>query len=196
MGQRVSFPDEILPPQAPLGHALRRWRVLHRVKQSDAAERFGVAQSTISRWESGAQAMEPAERARMEAVLAARLDTGADRVLAGLVTESPRPVHLICDLSHRLLALSATRAQGFGCAPDAMIGRSLWPFITEELAAMEARLPTLGWREGAAVAPVEMETGANGSDVVPVRPSQCRWTRFILSDGTAARLVETLRPDA
>ena len=102
--------------------------------------------------------MEPAERARMEAVLAARLDTGADRVLAGLVTESPRPVHLICDLSHRLLALSATRAQGFGCAPDAMIGRSLWPFITEELAAMEARLPTLGWREGAAVAPVEMET--------------------------------------
>jgi len=138
MGQRLSLPTEILPPQAPLGRALRRWRVLHRVKQSDAAERFGVAQSTISRWESGQQAMEPAERARVEAVLAARLDAGADRVLAGLVTESPRPVHLICDLSHRLLALSATRAQGFGCASDAMIGRSLWPFITEELAVLPA----------------------------------------------------------
>ncbi len=186
------MPGAMLPPQAPLGRALRRWRVLHRVKQSDVAERFGVAQSTVSRWESGLQAMEPAERARVEALLAARLDAGADRVLAGLVGESPRALHLICDLSHRLLALSPARARGFGCAPDAMIGQSLWPFITEELAAMEARLPALGWREKPAVAPVEMATGSNGSDVVPVRPSRCRWTRFILSDGTAARLVETL----
>jgi transcriptional regulator with XRE-family HTH domain len=192
MGRQASFPDEILPPQAPLGRALRRWRALHRVKQSDAADRFGVAQSTISRWESGQQAMEPAERIKVEAVLGARLDAGADRVLAALVTESPRPVHLICDLSHRLLALSAERARGFGCKSDTLMGRSLWPFITEELAAMEARLPDLGWRERPAIAPVELETGANGSDVVPVRPSRCRWTRFILSDGTAARFVETL----
>jgi len=192
MGQRVPLADEALPPQAPLGRALRRWRALHRVKQSDAAERFGVAQSTISRWESGAQAMEPAERARLEALLGARLDAGADRVLAALVTESPRPMHLICDLSHRLLALSAARARGFGCDVDALMGRSLWPFITEQLAAMEARLPDLGWRERASVAPVELQTGDNASDVVPVRPSRCRWTRFVLSDGTAARLVETL----
>lgn len=192
MGQRVSTLDSIHPPQAPLGRALRRWRVLHRIKQADAAERFGVAQSTVSRWESGVQAMELAERMKVEAVLAARLDAGADRVLAGLVSDSPRAMHLICDLSHRLLALSPARARDFGCASDAMIGQSLWPFITVELAAMEARLPALGWRECPGVAPVEMETGANGSDVVPVRPSLCRWTRFVLSDGTAARLVETL----
>jgi len=35
----------------PLGPQLKRWRALHRVKQSHAAELFGVAQSTISRWE-------------------------------------------------------------------------------------------------------------------------------------------------
>jgi len=52
-----------------LGAALKRWRLLHHVKQSHAAELFNVNQSTISRWESGTQAMEPAERARAEALL-------------------------------------------------------------------------------------------------------------------------------
>lgn len=176
----------------PLGPALRRWRLLHRVKQAHAAELFGVTQSTISRWEAGLQAMEPAERAKVEALLAARLNPGADHVLAGLVADSPRPVHLICDLSHRLLALSARRAADFGCDANALIGQSLWPFITAELAAMEAELPERGWYEGAVVPPIELDTGSNGSNLVPVRPSRCRWTRFILSDGTAARLVETL----
>ncbi|WP_371350758.1 helix-turn-helix domain-containing protein, partial [Salmonella sp. M265] len=44
-------------PSSSLGPALRRWRLLHRVKQTHAAELLGVAQSTISRWESGTQAL-------------------------------------------------------------------------------------------------------------------------------------------
>lgn len=175
-----------------MGPALRRWRALHRVKQAHAAELFGVAQSTISRWEAGSQAMEPAERVKVENIVSARLDAAADRVLAGLFAESPRPVHLVCDLTHRLLALSATRAAGFGCSPETLIGRSLWPFATDPLRAMEARLPDLGWHDGPGPAPIEFQTGANGSTMVPVRPSLCRWTRILLSDGTAARLVETL----
>ena len=47
----------------PLGPQLKRWRTLHRMKQSHAAELFGVAQSTISRWEAGIQQMSPDERA-------------------------------------------------------------------------------------------------------------------------------------
>ncbi|MGF7148430.1 transcriptional regulator with XRE-family HTH domain [Sphingomonas zeicaulis] len=184
--------DDALPGTLAMGPALRRWRALHRVKQAHAAELFGVAQSTISRWEAGAQAMEPAEHAKVAAVVAARLDAAADRVLAQLVSESPRPVHLVCDLTHKLLALSPSRAAGFGCPPETLIGRSLWPFATDALRAMEARLADLGWHDGPGPAPVEFQTGANRSTLVPVRHSLCRWTRILLSDGTAARIVETL----
>ena len=65
-----------------LGLALRRWRLLHRVKQTHAAELLDVAQSTISRWEAGIQRMEPSEQCKVEALVAARLDAAADRVLA------------------------------------------------------------------------------------------------------------------
>lgn len=183
---------EVTPRTMAIGPALRHWRALHRVKQAHAAELFGVAQSTISRWEAGTQAMEPAEHAKVAAVVAARLDAAADRVLARLVSESPRRVHLVCDLTHRLLALSASRAAGFGCPPETLIGRSLWRFASDPLRAMEARLPELGWHDGPGPAPIEFQTGANRSTVVPVRHSLCRWTRILLSDGTAARIVETL----
>lgn len=103
-----------------------------------------------------------------------------------------RTLHLICDLSHRLLALSVVRARSFGCPADGMIGRALGPFNTAELATSEARLPDLGWHDLPSVPPIELESGTNGSSIVPVRPSRCRWTRLILSDDRAARLVETL----
>jgi transcriptional regulator with XRE-family HTH domain len=179
-----------------LGTALRRWRVLHRVKQAHAAELFGVAQSTISRWESGRQAMEREEQAKVEAVVGARLDAAADRVLATLIGESPRAVHLICDLTHRLLACSAPRAKQFRVPESDLIGRSLWRFATRELVAMEGTLADRGWYERLAPPPVEFDTGHNRSQIVPIRQSRCRWTRLLLSDGTPARLVETLTPSA
>lgn len=175
-----------------LGRALRRWRLLHRVKQEHAAQLFGVAQSTVSRWEAGRQAMEPAERAKLEAMVSARLDSAADRVLAALVSESPRPVHLICDLTHCLLACSAKRAEEFGvCATDLM-GNSLLCYATEEILAKEETLANVGWYDESVPRSVEFYTGANGSLIVPIWESCCRWTRLLLSDGTAARLVETL----
>jgi transcriptional regulator with XRE-family HTH domain len=179
-----------------LGPALRRWRLLHRVKQAHAAELFGVAQSTISRWESGGQAMEPAEQAKVEAVVGARLDAAADRVLAALICESPRAVHLICDLTHRLLACSSRRAEQFGVPESDLIGRSLWPFAPRELAAVEGTLAGRGWYERPAAPPIEFDTGQNRSRIVLIRQSHCRWTRLLLSDGTPARLVETLSLNA
>lgn len=179
-------------PPLSLGPVLRRWRVLHRMKQVHAAERFGVSQSTISRWESGLQPMAPQERAKVEAIVSARLDAAADRMLAELVGESGRSLHLICDLTHRLLALSRPRAWQFGASSAELLGASLWPFATAEIEVMETTLADRGWYDRPAAAPVEFETGANGSEMVPIWESRCRWTRFVLSDGTPARLVETL----
>jgi transcriptional regulator with XRE-family HTH domain len=171
---------------------LRRWRLLHRVKQSHAAGMFGVSQSTISRWEAGMQEAEPEQRARIEALLRARLDSAADQALARLVACHSHPVHLVCDLTHRLLACSAPRAAEFSVPLTELLGRSLWPFVTEAIAAQETKLDTLGWREGIAPPALEFATGANASLLVPIRQSQCRWTRITLSDGSTARLVETL----
>jgi transcriptional regulator with XRE-family HTH domain len=181
-----------LVKSAGLAASLRRWRLLHRVKQEHAAELLGVAQSTISRWEAGRQTMEPAERLKVETVVSARLDTAADRVLATLVSESPRVVHLICDLTHRLLACSSARANEFGVPARELIGRTLLPYATAEINVVEEALAERGWYDQSAPSPFEFETGANGSRVVPIWQSRCRWTRLLLSDGTPARLVETI----
>lgn len=122
-------------PSSSLGPALRRWRLLHRVKQTHAAELLGVAQSTISRWESGTQALLVEERARLERLLGARLEAAADQALARLVEANPQPVHLICDLTHRLLACSPARAAQFGVPLGELLDRSLWPYCSEEILA-------------------------------------------------------------
>jgi transcriptional regulator with XRE-family HTH domain len=175
-----------------LGFALRRWRILNRVKQNHAAELFGVSQSTISRWESGTQQMEQAERAKIHAVVVARIDAAADAVLAQLVRESPRLVHLVCDNTHVLLACSQAREREFGIAYSELRGRSLRGFATEEIAIEDSRLEQRGWYDIPTPEPVIVETGANNSVFVPILPSVCRWTRLTLSNGAVARLVETL----
>jgi transcriptional regulator with XRE-family HTH domain len=181
--------------QRPLGPMLRRWRTLHRIKQLHAAELFGVTQSTISRWEAGVQDMAPDERLRAESLLRARLSSSADHALARLIDTHPGAMHLVCDLTHRLLASSPARAAEFGRPIAQLIGHSLWRYATEAIAQREASLDALGWHDDLAPPGVEFSTGANDSVVVPIRPSVCRWTRMTLSDGTAVRLVETLRSD-
>lgn len=185
------MPDMLLKPALP-GVALRRWRLLHRVKQSHAAELFSVTQSTISRWEGGVQAMDPLAHEKLEQLLAARLDAAADQALARLVRQSSRPVHLICDLTHRLLACSPSRAAQFASPISELLGRSLWRFATPGIISKEFALDESGWREAFAPPALEFITGTNDSLLVPIRQSLCRWTRIPLSDGTAARLVETL----
>lgn len=182
------------PPLHPssLGPQLKRWRALHRVKQSHAAELFGVAQSTISRWEAGLQQMSPAERATAERLLAARLDSAGDHALARLIAGNAGRMHLVCDLTHRLLASSPARAAEFSQPLSTLLGTSLWRYATPEIVRMEAALDPLGWHDRAGPPSVEFDTGANASRVVPIRGSRCRWTRLTLSDGSAVRLVETL----
>lgn len=181
------FQNMTLATQRSIGSGLRRWRILHRVKQTHAAELFGVTQSTISRWEAGVIEPEPEQRSAILEKIQARLSAPADRVLARLVAENPRGVHLICDLSHRLLAASPERLKEF--SRDDLIGESLWPFATEEICAIENEIRDKGFTTGSAVT---FETGSNDSTVVSIRPSTCQWSWMTLSDGAAVRLVETI----
>jgi transcriptional regulator with XRE-family HTH domain len=179
---------------AQIGRALKMWRALRCVKQAHAAELFGVSQTTISRWESGAQCVEEDRRAEIMRVLEARLDSAADRQLAMLVARSNAAVHLVCDLTHRLLALSRRRERDCKVAATALMGASLWPHASESIVALERDLPGLGWLEPAPPV-VEGATGANASDMLVIRPGRFRYTRFQLSSGGHARLVETIEAD-
>ena len=91
------------------GRALRRWRRLRGVKQSHAAELFGVTQATLSRWERGHHRLPDSVACKLSRLLAAPLESAADAGLRRLVESSALRVHLICDLSHRLLAASPAR---------------------------------------------------------------------------------------
>ncbi|CAI3807228.1 hypothetical protein DBADOPDK_04438 [Pseudomonas sp. MM223] len=110
----------------------------------------------------------------------------------GLYRAGSQPVHLVCDLTHRLLACSAPRETEFHVPVSELLGVSLWPFATEEIATQEQRLADIGWRQNLTSPALEFATGENGSALVPIQHSLCRWTRLTLSDGSTARLVETL----
>ncbi len=178
---------------ASLGRSLKTWRALRRLKQHHAGELLGVTQTTISRWESGQLMPGRAEQAAIRRLMQARLDSAADHELARLVTQSPRPVHLVCDLTHKLLALSAARGRDCRVPSADLVGRSLWRYASAEIMALEAELPRLGWFEPAPPA-IEGRTGATSSAELPIRAGRFRWVRFQLSDGTFVRLVETLAP--
>ena len=177
----------------PIGRSLRAWRTLRRVKQSHAGELLGVSQTTVSRWETGVMAPTPDEQQAIRRLMQAKLDSAADQELARMVRRSPTAVHLICDLTHKLLALSPSREWLWSEPASAFIGFSLWPYASASIMAAEAHLPEYGWFEALPPA-VEFTTDANRSDVVRILPSRLRWVRFRLSDGSHARLVETIEP--
>ena len=132
------------------GRALRRWRRLRGVKQSHAAELFGVTQATLSRWERGHHRLPDGRARKLSRLLAAPLNSAADAGLRRLVESSALPVHLICDLSHRLLAASPARFAEWTADAAELRGVSLWAFATDEIRAAEGRLGELGWYDDGA----------------------------------------------
>lgn len=127
-------------------------------------------------------------------LLRAQLDSAGDRAIGDLVNASRAKVHLVCDLTHELLAMSDARERECSRSRADMLGVSLWPHASEAIVQAESRLSGLGWfdRSGPAI---EIDTGAGRSMEVAIAPSRCRWTRLQLSDGRFARLVQTLEAD-
>jgi len=174
-----------------LGRALRRWRRRRGVKQSHAAELFGVTQATLSRWERGYHRLPDAAARKLTKLLAAPLDSSADAGLRRLVESSALPVHLICDLTHRLLAASPQRFAEWTADASDLRGTSLWRFATDEIQQAESRLGDLGWYDERTTE-LRFWTSDNHDPMVRIVPGILVWERLTLSDGTLARLVTTV----
>ena len=173
------------------GRALSRWRRLRGVKQSHAAELFGVTQAMLSRWERGYHRLPDAAARKLTKLLAAPLDSSADAGLRRLVESSALPVHLICDLTHRLLAASPRRFTEWTADASDLRGTSLWRFATDEIQQAEGRLGDLGWYDEGTTE-LRFWTSDNHDPMVRIVPGILVWERLALSDGTLARLVTTV----
>ena len=171
--------------------ALRRWRRLRGIKQTHAAELFGVTQATLSRWERGQLRIPEPTTRELARRLGAPLDSSADAGLRRLVESSTLPVLLVCDLTHRLLAASPAHYAAWRASPAELRGESLWRFASDEIRTAESRLGELGWYDEG-IPQLRFWTGANGDPLVPIEPGILLWERLQLSDGTLARLVTSL----
>lgn len=174
--------------QSSLGPSLRRWRVLNRVKQQALAEDLDVSQSRVSRWESGQSEPDEASRRKITRLLRARPETASDRALLDLVTQASTPVHLVCDLTHRLLAASPNRTRLWHVPVSELMNRPLWRFASDSIRSVEHQLEDKGWFEPCGDDIVYLTERAEFAELT-IPESRIRISRLPLSDGRFARLV-------
>ncbi|WFU20076.1 helix-turn-helix transcriptional regulator [Bradyrhizobium sp. CB3481] len=172
-----------------LAVTLRLVRRHRGIKQAHAAELLGVTQSTVSRIEHGELKPAGALRTRLLDLVSARIHPARDAALRRLVEGSASPVHLVCDLTHRLLAASGPREREWRRAASELRGQPLWRYASDEIRSAEARLPELGWGERDGTHALTFVTDANGLDELRIVPGAQIWERILLSDGSPARLV-------
>ncbi len=181
--------DIVLPSP---GARIRRLRRLRGIKQSDLAQRLDVAQTTVSRWESGTWRPSEADLAR--ALSALQGAPSLDSALRRLIDASSLAMHLIHDSDHRLIAASPVRDRQWRGRTSHHIGRPLWGYATDAIIAAEAALEARGWWDLAAPEPVVVVTGAGGGGDITIVPGRMVWERVWLSDGSPARLCTSLGP--
>ncbi|WPZ34760.1 helix-turn-helix transcriptional regulator [Thalassobaculum sp. OXR-137] len=178
------------------GPVLRRIRAVRRLKQQALAELVGVTQATVSRWENGDLVPGEEQRRRLMRLLHSSARLGADHGLRRLVETSPLQVHLVCDITHRLLAASPAREAEWLSDARSWEGRSLYRFATEEIREAEARLDACGWFDGK-VPGAYFWTGAGDPErPIRIQPGYCLWERLTLNDGSPVRMATTLGPDS
>ncbi|MGP1254306.1 MAG: helix-turn-helix domain-containing protein [Kiloniellales bacterium] len=172
---------------------LRRWRRLNGIKQEALAADLGVSQATLSRWEAGTHCPDAAMRRRLEGLLSAVPQSGADRALLRLIRSSATPCHLVCDLTHCLLVASVARERQWMVSENDLLGSSMWRFATMEIEAFEPRLPELGWFD-AIPSDLSFRTGPAAFAELTIETGYLNYARFQLSGGAYARLVSDLDP--
>jgi transcriptional regulator with XRE-family HTH domain len=177
-------------PAHCFGQTFKRMRLSKGLKQSHAAELLNVTQATISRWERGELVPSPTRAhdllCRLRIPEGADLDSGLKR----LVRSAHRPCHLICDLTHRLLAASFARLSEWGRSESELSSTSLWSFATDEIRQAELRLRDVGWYDGATPA-VLTYTGEQNVQGLRFKAGYLLWEQIRLSDGSRARIVSS-----
>lgn len=176
-------------PAAPIGATLRHARRVRGMKQAHAAECLDVTQPIISRIERGEFEPSGRLRAKILDLVTARLDPARDTGLRRLVEHAQSPVHLICDITHRLLAASSAREREWQRSFSELRGCSLWPYASEAIQVAEARLSDLGWGEHDGSHTLTFVTTGNRSMELRIAPGTLTWDRVILADGAPARIV-------
>ncbi len=175
-----------------LGKVIRRLRQWRGMKQSHLAELLAVTQATVSRWESNAEQVSQRRFDEITAILAPVVEQGQDSALRRLVESAAYPVHLVCDVTHRLLAASPARERQWGRTADELRGESLMRYATDEIIAAEAELEPWCWSD--IVSPTtRFSTPSNRNDELPIQGSVALWERVMLQGGAHGRLVTTLQ---
>jgi transcriptional regulator with XRE-family HTH domain len=182
-----------MPDPVSLGRNLRRFRRLQSIKQSHMAELLGVSQGSVSRWESGQHIPDDAALQRIEALIAARADSRGDAALKRLILSSPLRIHLVCDATHRLLAVSPGRAAAWRADIGAHLGTSLWRHASPEIIEAEGGLAARGWFERP-FQTCRFHTGANTSQTIVITPGVMEWESIPLADGRVGRLTTAIDP--
>jgi transcriptional regulator with XRE-family HTH domain len=169
------------------GSRLRRARRSHGLKQAALASLLGVDQSTVSRWESGAQTPDVSVQWAAFDLLGPQLQ--ADDALRRLVEHSSACVHLIDESRHICLAYSSARARDWRCGQREMQGVSLWKFATDEIRREEELLDVTGWWDQHTPTPRYFTTTHRNFDTIQISAGEVLWERLYLIDGTPVRLV-------
>ena len=171
-----------------IGPPLRRWRVLNRIKQQALAAELGVSQAKVSRWENGRSLPEGRDLQRISTLLGAKPNTAADGALLMLVEQSSVAVHLVCDITHRLLAVSPARALDWHVPVSELMNRPLWRFASGGIQRAEMKLADNGWYEPSGP-DIVFETERADFPELTIPESRVRISRLPLSDGRFVRLV-------
>ncbi len=174
------------------GWLLRTMRLRSGMKQYHLAELMGVSQTTVSRWECGLSPFSDAQIDTAQRLMANILGPAQDLALRRLIESSAFRLHLVCDRTHRLFAASPPRAAEWKADLSQLMGRPMLRFASPEILKAESSLPGRGWFEHK-LAALTVDTGPNGDSLVPIPKGRFVWERLLLADGTAARLVTTLK---
>lgn len=170
---------------------LRRYRLLHGLKQATLAERLSVSQATISKWEKGDQLPNDERQSQLIALLAARPQGLDGTWLQRLVECSTQRVHVICDLTHRLLVASPGRYQEWGCSPGELFDVSLLSDAPGDIIEAENVLNMLEARRNY-LRPMVLKTLGKTSGRYRVAAGYVLWERIQIPDGTWVRLVSSV----
>ena len=177
-------------PKIPaFGARLRNLRRARSLKQSALAEMIGVEQSTVSRWESGT--LTPSSEMQ-EQVFQSLFDCKVDEFALKLLVESSTlATHLIDEASHVCLAFSKPRGLEWRKDPQTLLGKTLWPYASEEIQLAEEELGKIGWWDTYQPEPFKIRTAPSDNPEMRIWAGYLTYERMYLANGTPVRLCTT-----